>query len=118
MKYERIIEELNNVVPKIATTTLNLFTNLDKCSAEFIWYSSNEEVISSYGNVARFTPVHIVYYGNDFVLAENYVAYKTDKKGKKNSLFYRQQFHHIFIEKFGGKDNKKTAPLLTERGCF
>ena len=35
------------------------------------------------GNVARFTPIHIIYYGNDFVLAEKYIAYKTDKKGKK-----------------------------------
>ncbi len=35
------------------------------------------------GNVARFTPIHIVYYGNDFVLAEKYIAYKTDKKGNK-----------------------------------
>ena len=28
------------------------------------------------GNVARFTPIHIIYYGNDFVLAEKYIAYK------------------------------------------
>lgn len=33
------------------------------------------------GNVARFTPIHILYYGTDFVIAEKYTAYKTDKDG-------------------------------------
>ena len=35
------------------------------------------------GNVARFTPIHIIYYSSDFVLAEKYTAYKTDDKGNK-----------------------------------
>lgn len=35
------------------------------------------------GNVAKFTPINILYYGDDFVIAEKYVAYKTDEEGNK-----------------------------------
>ncbi len=35
------------------------------------------------GNVAKFTPLNILYYGEDFVVAGEYVAYKTDKDGNK-----------------------------------
>ncbi len=33
------------------------------------------------GNVAKFTPVNILYYGGDYVVADEYIAYKKDKKG-------------------------------------
>ncbi len=34
------------------------------------------------GNVAKFTPLNILLYGDGFVIAEKYTAYKTDKDGK------------------------------------
>ena len=53
MTYEKIEELLNNVVPEKTTENLNFFPYLDKCSAEFIWESSNEDVISLSGKVTR-----------------------------------------------------------------
>lgn len=35
------------------------------------------------GNVAKFTPIKILYYGDDFVIATKYVAYVTDIDGNK-----------------------------------
>ena len=35
------------------------------------------------GNVAKFTPINILYHGDDYVIAEKYVAYITDKNGNK-----------------------------------
>ena len=55
MSEEFVRENLENVVQSETKTNINLFSYLDKCSAEFIWESSNEEVISSSGRVARFT---------------------------------------------------------------
>ncbi len=55
MKDEKVLEEIKKVVPEVTTSNLPFFVNLDKCSAEFIWESNNEDVISSYGQVARFT---------------------------------------------------------------
>ena len=87
MKYEKILEELNSVVSDQVTTNLNLFTNLDKCSAEFIWCSSDEEVISSYGNVARFTvdknvtlKVIILYSDHQYEIEFNVLVPKVELK--------------------------------------
>lgn len=55
MKDEKVLEEIKKVIPETTKSNLEFFENLDKCSAEFIWESSNEDVISSYGQVARFT---------------------------------------------------------------
>lgn len=33
------------------------------------------------GNLVKFTPVNILYYGKDYVIAEKYVVYKKNKKG-------------------------------------
>ncbi len=33
------------------------------------------------GNIALFTPITIVYYGDNYVVAQNYVAYTTDENG-------------------------------------
>lgn len=35
------------------------------------------------GNVAYFTPVHIMYYGENYVVAEKYVAYTEDEDGNR-----------------------------------
>lgn len=35
------------------------------------------------GNIAQFTPISILYYGDDYVVAENYIAYITDENGNK-----------------------------------
>ncbi|MBR3816343.1 MAG: hypothetical protein IKJ27_06430 [Clostridia bacterium] len=35
------------------------------------------------GNVAYFTPIHIMYYGDDYVVAEKYTAYFVDEDGNK-----------------------------------
>ena len=55
MSEELVKETLDNTVKSETKTNINLFSYLEKCSAEFIWSSSDEEVISSYGRVARFT---------------------------------------------------------------
>lgn len=35
------------------------------------------------GNVARFTPVNVLYYGENFIIADKYKAYTVDKDGNK-----------------------------------
>ena len=35
------------------------------------------------GNFVKFTPVEILYYGEDYVIADKYVVYKEDDKGNK-----------------------------------
>lgn len=49
--------------------------------------TKNEEGIDGVfvraGNVAKFTPINILYYGDDYVIAGKYVAYKTDDEGNK-----------------------------------
>ncbi len=35
------------------------------------------------GNVAKFTPVNVLYYGENFIIANKYIVYRTDKKGNK-----------------------------------
>lgn len=35
------------------------------------------------GNFVKFTPVEILYYGEDYVIADRYVVYKEDEKGNK-----------------------------------
>ena len=35
------------------------------------------------GNIVRFTPINIVYYGDGYVIAQKYIAYKKDKKGNE-----------------------------------
>lgn len=57
------------------------------------------------GNVARFTPIHITYYGSDFVIAEKYIAYKSDKDGnriideEKTSLYRELSVYDSIIVK-------------------
>ena len=49
--------------------------------------TKNEEGIEGVyvlaGNVARFTPVNVMYYGENFIMASKYKVYRTDKKGNK-----------------------------------
>ena len=35
------------------------------------------------GNYVKFTPINIIYYGDDYVIAEKYLAYKEDEEGNK-----------------------------------
>ena len=35
-----------------------------------------------HGNIVRFTPINVLYYGNDYVIAGRYIAYKKNKKGE------------------------------------
>lgn len=35
------------------------------------------------GNVAKFTPVNVLYYGENFIIANKYKVYRTDKNGNK-----------------------------------
>ncbi len=47
------------------------------------------------GNVAKFTPLNILFYGDGFVIAEKYTAYKTDKEGnsvvdEEKTALYRE----------------------------
>lgn len=57
------------------------------------------------GNIAQFTPVNIVYYGTDFVIAHNYVAYLTDEDGnlvldeEKNSSYRKLKAYDSIIVK-------------------
>lgn len=35
------------------------------------------------GNIAQYTPINILYYSDDYVIAQNYVAYTTDENGEQ-----------------------------------
>lgn len=55
MKEEAVNEHLSSLVPTTTTEDISLTTNIPMCSAEFIWTSSNTDVINEYGKVTRLT---------------------------------------------------------------
>lgn len=53
MTEDGVYNYLDSIIPEEATEKIQFYSGVDKCSAEFIWSSSNTEVISNYGNVVR-----------------------------------------------------------------
>ena len=57
------------------------------------------------GNIAQFTPINIVYYGTDYVIAHNYEAYYTDEDGnlvydeEKNASYRKLKAYDSIIVK-------------------
>ena len=65
------------------------------------------------GNIAQFTPINIVYYGDDYVVAQNYIAYTTDDNSnlvydeEKNSSYRKlKAYDSIIVKGTNIKDGK------------
>lgn len=63
------------------------------------------------GNLVKFTPVNILYYGKDYIIAEKYVVYKKNKKGdlvvdEKKTAEYRElkNYDNIIVKGKNLKD--------------
>ncbi|MBQ9912764.1 MAG: hypothetical protein IJO73_00895 [Clostridia bacterium] len=77
-------EELANLRIENAAITVNDYKGYRISSDAIV---ENEEGIKGVnvvlGNFVKFTPVEILYYGEDYVIADKYVVYKEDDKGNK-----------------------------------
>ncbi len=60
MTKDGVKEYLDSLIPETVTSNLMIFSYINNCSAEFIWSSSNTDVITDTGAVTRFTVDKIV----------------------------------------------------------
>lgn len=83
-KCKYLNEELASLRKEKLTITVAEYSGFKISNESLV---KNEEGIDGVyvlaGNVAYFTPVHIMYYGDNYVVAEKYVAYTEDDDGNK-----------------------------------
>ena len=86
IKDETLKSYIDSMIPTTTISDLNLFTELENCTAEFVWTSSNKDVIGEDGKVRRATSDVTVKLEVNIIFPTRTVSYEYNVLVKKLEL--------------------------------